>query len=110
MARPCSAYDNVGSIVKLYSDALCQVISGTGFNKRRLYTDLDQIQVGGYRPIIITSVHNPITETDLADRALTLHPAVVDPDGGAPIYRCGLTSRGRVRLPLARCLTSSLTG
>jgi hypothetical protein len=67
------AYDNIGSIPKPISDALCQVTSGTGFRKRRLYTDLDQILVGGYRTVVLTSVLNPVVEPDLAERAVTMH-------------------------------------
>ena len=66
------SYDNVGSIVKQISDALCQVTSGTGFKKRRLYSDLDQIFVAGFRLVIITAIDNPVTEPDLADRSLTM--------------------------------------
>jgi hypothetical protein len=67
------SYDNVSNIPKPISDALCQITSGTGFRKRRLYTDLDQILVGGYRTIVLTSVSNAVVEPDLAERCVTLH-------------------------------------
>jgi hypothetical protein len=34
---------------------------------RRLYSDLDLVLVGGYRTVIITGVHNAVTEPDLAE-------------------------------------------
>lgn len=67
------SYDNISSIPKAISDALCQVTSGTGFRKRRLYSDLDLVLVGGYRTVIITGVHNAITEPDLAERNLIMN-------------------------------------
>ena len=38
-----------------------------------MYTDLDQILVGGYRTIVLTSVSNAVVEPDLAERCVTLH-------------------------------------
>jgi hypothetical protein len=67
------SYDNVSSIPKLISDVLCQITSGTGFRKRRFYTDLDQILVGGYRSVVLTSVSNAVVEPDLCERCVTLH-------------------------------------
>jgi hypothetical protein len=66
-------YDNVGDIPKRISDALCQITTGTGFRKRRLYTDSDQILVGGDRTVVFTSVSNPVVEPDLAERCVPLH-------------------------------------
>jgi hypothetical protein len=71
------AYDNVGSIPKRISDGLCQITSGTGYRKRKLFTDLEQVLVGGYRAVILTGVHNAITEPDLAERAITMNLAPV---------------------------------
>jgi hypothetical protein len=66
-------YENIGDIPKQISDCLCQITSGTGFRKRRLYTDFDRISVGGYRTVVLTSVSNPVVEPDLAQRCVTLH-------------------------------------
>ena len=73
------SYDNVSTIPKSVSDVLCQITSGTGFRKRKLYTDLDQILVGGYRTVIITGVHKAVTEPDLAERCLTMNLSQVAP-------------------------------
>ena len=67
------SYDNASSIPKSISDSLCQITSGTGFRKRKLYSDLDLILVGGYRTVILTSVHDAVVEPDLAERCVRLH-------------------------------------
>ena len=72
-------FDNVGEIPKQISDALCQLVSGTGHRRRRNYTDLDQIIIGGYRSIVLTAVTNTVTEPDLAERCVTL-PLLWVPD------------------------------
>jgi hypothetical protein len=77
------SYDNTSSIPKPISDTLCQITSGTGFRKRKLYTDLDQVLVGGYRTVILTGVHNAVTEPDLAERCVTMNLSHI-----APGQRC----------------------
>jgi putative DNA primase/helicase len=73
-AAGCSvlAYDNVGVISPEISDALCQIVSGSGFATRKLYSDTAQVLVGGYRSVILNGLQNAITQSDLADRALVL--------------------------------------
>ena len=66
------AYDNVGAIPKSVSDSLCQITSGTGFRKRKLYTDLETVLVGGFRTVVLTAVYNAVTEPDLAERCVTM--------------------------------------
>lgn len=73
------AYDNVGLIPKHISDALCQVTSGTGYRKRMLYSDTGQVLIGGYRTVVLTGVHNAVTEPDLAERCLTMNLSHIDP-------------------------------
>lgn len=66
------AFDNVSVILAAISDALCQVGSGSGFGARKLYTDMGQVLIGGYRPVIINDLLNAINRSDLADRAVTI--------------------------------------
>ena len=65
-------YDNISTIPPLISDTLCQITSGTGFRKRKLYTDLDQVLIGGYRTVVLTGLHNAVTAADLAERCVTM--------------------------------------
>jgi hypothetical protein len=65
-------FDNVSNIPPVISDALCQLTTGSGFGTRRLYTDLSQVLIGGYRPVIINGLQNAIDRSDLADRAVVI--------------------------------------
>jgi hypothetical protein len=65
-------YDNLSSISPAISDALCQIATGGGFSTRRLYTDVSQILIGGYRPVILAGLQNVIDRSDLADRAVVI--------------------------------------
>src|SRR5262249_674134 len=48
--------DNVSSIPRWLSDALCRVATGGGSSKRTLYTDADESVLDVKRPIIVTSI------------------------------------------------------
>jgi hypothetical protein len=90
-------YENIGDIPKRISDCLCQITSGTGFRKRRLYTDFDRISVGGYRTVVLTSVSNPVVEPDLAERCVTLHLSHIA--GGEDIARVRAGAPRDLRCP-----------
>ena len=64
-------YDNLSSIPKPISDLLCQIMNG--FHKRRLRSDLDQVLVGGYRTVVLTSASNAVVEPDLVEWCVPLH-------------------------------------
>ena len=65
-------FDNVSNILPAISDALCQLTTGSGFGARKLYTDVAQILIGGYRPVILNGLQNAIDRSDLADRAVVV--------------------------------------
>ena len=70
-------FDNLSTLSQDMSDAICRLASGIGSGMRKLFTDTTQINVGGSRSIMFTTVRNPITAPDLADRAVVLKlPAV----------------------------------
>ena len=66
------AFDNVSAISAAVSDALCQIVSGSGFGTRKLFTDTAQTLISGHRPIIINGLLNAINRSDLADRAVII--------------------------------------
>ncbi|MGA9172167.1 MAG: hypothetical protein WBZ20_18670 [Nitrososphaeraceae archaeon] len=71
-------FDNVSEIKEITSDQLCRVVTGSGFTKRGLYTDDEDIiynmkRVVGYNGINVTA-----TRADLLDRILTLHLKPID--------------------------------
>jgi hypothetical protein len=70
------ALDNLSGIPTEISDSLCRLATGGGFATRALHTDSDEILFTGQRPIILTSIEDVATRSDLADRALlvTLEP------------------------------------
>jgi len=65
-------YDNVSKISGNLSDALCRVATGGGISKRTLYTDTDVTVVKVKRPVIINSIVDVVTRSDLADRLMLL--------------------------------------
>jgi hypothetical protein len=74
------AFDNVSEIKPAISDALCQISSGSGFSRRKNYTDSEEFRVSGSRFVIMNGLANTITRADLADRALILPTSPIRPD------------------------------
>lgn len=65
-------FDNVSAVSQDMADFLCQVTTGGGHERRRLYTN-DESSIKIYkRPVIMTSIHVPRIPPDLMDRALLI--------------------------------------
>jgi hypothetical protein len=64
------ALDNLSAIPAEVSDSLCRLATGGGFATRTLHTDSDETIFAGKRPIVLTSIDDVATRSDLADRAL----------------------------------------
>lgn len=62
--------DNLSGIPAEMSDSLCRLATGGGFSTRTLHTDTDETLFSGQRPIILTSIDDVATRSDLADRSL----------------------------------------
>ena len=60
------------------SDALCTIATGASYTKRQLHTDSDEIILTVVRPVLITSVSEVVTRTDLASRAVIVNLAVIE--------------------------------
>ncbi len=71
------AFDNVGSISAEASDHLCRIVTGAGFEARRLYTDDELHAVGGARPIMMTAVGEALARPDLRDRGIMVELAPI---------------------------------
>lgn len=66
-------YDNVNhKLPDWVSDLLCRVITGSGFSKRMLYTDDDDIIYNIIRCIGINGINLAATKADLLDRSLII--------------------------------------
>ncbi len=66
----CLAYDNLSHVPPWLSDALCRLSTGGGFATRELYTDSDEIIFDSQRPMLLTSIEDIATRSDLLERCL----------------------------------------
>jgi hypothetical protein len=65
-------FDNVSVIKEWISDALCRAVTGTGFSKRQLYTDDDDIIYNFKRCIGFNGINLAATKADLLDRGIII--------------------------------------
>jgi hypothetical protein len=68
----CLAYDNLSHVSQWLSDAFCRLSTGGGFTTRELYTDQEEIIFDSQRPLILTSIEEVATRSDLLDRCLII--------------------------------------
>jgi hypothetical protein len=66
----CLAFDNISHIQPWFSDALCRLSTGGGFSTRELYTNDDETIKYVQCPVILTSIEEAATRSDLLDRCL----------------------------------------
>jgi phage antirepressor YoqD-like protein len=66
-------YDNVSRIRQWISDVLCRGVTGSGFSKRQLYTDDEDIIYRFRRCIGFNGINVAATRPDLLERSLMLH-------------------------------------
>lgn len=66
----CLAYDNLSHVQPWLSDALCRLSTGGGFATRELYSDQDEIIFDSQRPLLLTSIEEVASRSDLLDRCL----------------------------------------
>lgn len=69
----CLAFDNLSHLRPWLSDALCRLATGSGFAKRQLYTDDDEVLFNAQRPLILNGIEELATRGDLLDRAIVLY-------------------------------------
>ena len=65
-------FDNLSTLPKSMSDALCRLATGGGFSTRRLYSDDEEQIFNSVKPIILNGIGNYITRPDLADRSISV--------------------------------------
>jgi len=68
----CLAYDNLSHVPPWLSDALCRMSTGGGFATRELCTDQDEVIFQSQRPVLLTSIEEVATRSDLLDRCLVV--------------------------------------
>ncbi len=65
-------FDNISVIKEWISDALCRAVTGSGFSKRQLYTDDDDIVYNFKRCIGFNGINLAATKADLLDRGIII--------------------------------------
>ena len=65
-------YENLSTIKEWISDALCRAVTGTGFSKRQLYTDDEDIIYFFLRCIGFNGINLAATKADLLDRGIII--------------------------------------
>jgi hypothetical protein len=73
------SYDNVDALNRKFSSMLCMIVTGAASANRKLFSDSDQAILRAKRPVILTSIHEVVTASDLLDRTLTLILPTIDP-------------------------------
>jgi hypothetical protein len=73
-------YDNFSMLDQHWSDAHCRISTGTGYSKRKLYTDRETARFKVARPQIITSIVDVVAAPDLLDRTLLMDQPEIDGD------------------------------
>ena len=63
-------YDNISGIPPWISDQLCRAVTGSGFSKRALYTDDDDVIRSFMRCVGFNGINLAATKADLLDRGL----------------------------------------
>jgi len=66
------ALDNINSLSNELSDALCRVVTGSGFSKRELFSDDDDIIYNFMHTVSINGINLAPQKADLLDRCLIL--------------------------------------
>jgi Bifunctional DNA primase/polymerase, N-terminal/Primase C terminal 1 (PriCT-1) len=64
--------DNLSVVKPDLSDALCRLSTGGGFATRTLYTDDEETIFDAMRPVILTSIEEIATRSDLLERSLII--------------------------------------
>ncbi|MDY6797013.1 MAG: hypothetical protein SWK76_17280 [Actinomycetota bacterium] len=66
------AFDNLDKLKAWQSDMICKAVTGTGFSKRRLYTDEEEVIWNYYRCITLNGINLVTYKPDLMDRSILI--------------------------------------
>lgn len=73
-------FDNVSNIPEWVSDILCRAVTGSGFSKRMLFSDDDDIIYNFKRCIGFNGINLAATKADLLDRGLIIQLSKISKD------------------------------
>lgn len=71
-------FDNVRKLTQRQSDDLCVMATGGHISCRQLYTNGEQFVMPLHACVVLNGIHDFITESDLAQRSLTLRLSSID--------------------------------
>jgi hypothetical protein len=66
------AFDNASKVSDEFSDALCRLSTGGGYETRKLYTDDGVVKFNFIRPVIVTGIPEIAKQGDLVDRTISI--------------------------------------
>jgi hypothetical protein len=73
-------FDNISNIPEWISDILCRAVTGSGFSKRMLFSDDDDIIYNFKRCIGFNGINLAATKADLLDRGLIIQLSKISKD------------------------------
>ena len=85
------AYDNLSTMPAWFSDTLCCLSTGASHTARTLYSDGEESVLRAQRPVILTSIEDIASRSDLLDRTIVLSAT----SSGAPCPALRLPKRSR---------------
>ncbi|MCL6449561.1 MAG: hypothetical protein K6U04_15740 [Armatimonadetes bacterium] len=75
-----AAFDNVDGLQGWQSDLFCQVITGSGFSKRMLFSDDDDVVYNFQHCISLNGINVAATRPDLLDRSILIELERIPPE------------------------------
>ncbi len=75
----CS-FNNLSHLTVTAQDAFCNLSTGGGYAKRKLYTDMEEVVEDIQRPIMLNGIGTIVTQQDLVDRTIRLRVPPIPPD------------------------------
>lgn len=78
-------FDNISKIPEWISDQFCRAVTGSGFSKRKLYTDEDDIIFSFKRALGFNGINLAATKADLLDRCLIIMLERIKEDKRQPL-------------------------
>lgn len=106
-------YDNLSTIPRWLSDALCCIVSGGAYTTRKLYTDDGEALFKAQRPILLNGIEEVATRPDLLERCLVLSLPAIPEDQRRPedeLWREYEAMRPRLLGTLLDALACALRG
>lgn len=67
------SFENVSKFDRRTADMFCRAVTGNGVERRRLFTNSDQVLYSFRRPIIINGIDSPSTRPDFLDRCIVIN-------------------------------------